>query len=192
MLKDTVSIVIGDSIVYGLHDREFGGWVNRVRLNLENKSSNNFVINLGIPGQNSSDILKRFPSEVIPRYNDFDNFNLIFSFGIKDALIMSDDKEHIKLFSDNVLKLIKKAKKFTDNIYFIGLIKTDSVKRSKYKIENIICIDNLLKDICDKNKVNYIKLRDLIDTNDLSDGLHPNNRGHEKISKIVLERIFDC
>ena len=65
---------------------------------MDNKTNNNFVINLGIPGQNSSDILKRFKTEIISRYNNIDNFNLIFSFGIKDALIMNDDIEHAKIF----------------------------------------------------------------------------------------------
>ena len=34
MKKDLVTIVWGDSIVYGWHDNELGGWVNRLKINL--------------------------------------------------------------------------------------------------------------------------------------------------------------
>ena len=45
--KDIVSLIFGDSIVYGLYDKEFGGWVNRVRIKLEQRAKNNFIMNLG-------------------------------------------------------------------------------------------------------------------------------------------------
>ena len=60
MNKDNVSIIFGDSITYGLYDKEMCGWVNRVRQELEKINQNNFVINLGIPGQNSTNIKNRF------------------------------------------------------------------------------------------------------------------------------------
>lgn len=188
--NDVVSIVFGDSIVYGLHDKELGGWVNRVRMFLENNLNNNFVINLGIPGQNSSDILERFENEIKMRYNDSDNFNIIFSLGIKDSLLLSKDEKHIVKFERNILEIIDKTKKYTKNIYFIGLIKTDNKKRREYKQKNIIQIDKSLEKICKKNNVEYIKLRNLIDKEHLQDGLHPNNLGHKKISEIILQKIF--
>ena len=84
--KDIVSLIFGDSIVYGLYDKEFGGWVNRVRIKLEQRAKNNFIMNLGIPGQTSNDILNILELEIKNRYNTNDRFNLIFSFGIKDSL----------------------------------------------------------------------------------------------------------
>lgn len=188
--NDVVSIVFGDSIVYGLHDKESGGWVNRVRMFLENNLNNNFVINLGIPGQNSSDILERFENEIKVRYNDSDDFNIIFSLGIKDSLLLSKDEKHIVKFEKNILEIINKTKKYTKNIYFLGLIKTDNKKRREYKQKNIIQIDKSLEKICKKNNVEYIKLRNIIDKEYLQDGLHPNNLGHKKISEIILQKIF--
>ncbi len=33
----------------------------------------------------------------------------------------------------------------------------------------------------DKEKVNYLKMPDLLDKEDLEDGLHPNSKGHQKL-----------
>lgn len=188
--KDVVYMIFGDSIAYGLYDKEYSGWVNRIRISLENNLNNNFIFNLGIPGQNSSDILKKFEEELQNRYNNEDIFNLIFSFGIKDALILNENEEHINVFEKNVLEIIQKSKKYTENIYFIGLIETDKQIRKEYKIENIIRIDECLERICKENNVKYIKIRNFIEKEDLSDGLHPNTIGHKKISEIILNEIF--
>lgn len=187
---DNVSIIFGDSITYGLYDKEMCGWVNRIRHTLENKTENNYVVNLGIPGQSSSDIKDRFELELKNRYNDTDNFILIFAIGIKDALILNKDKEHVNKFNDNIKYIIDKSRKYTNNIYFIGLISPDYKKRKEYSKVNVHKIDDTLKNICEQEKVKYIKLIDKIEKEFLVDGLHPNNEGHQKISNIILERIY--
>ena len=59
--------VFGDSLVYGNNDYEKGGWVNRLRLKLEgiDPNKNSYVFNLGIPGNNTNDLVKRFDIEII-------------------------------------------------------------------------------------------------------------------------------
>lgn len=187
MNKDIVSIIFGDSIAYGLFDDEYCGWVNRIRINLKRK--NNFIFNLAIPGQNSLDILNKFEKELINRYNEEDEFKILFSFGIKDALLISNDNK-IDNFKNNVLEIIEKSKKYTENIYFIGLLKPDITIRKEYKLDNVILIDNCLEEICKLQNVKYIRIRDLISVDDLSDGLHPNEVGHKKITNIVEEEIY--
>lgn len=187
MNKDVVSIIFGDSIAYGLFDNEYCGWANRIRIKLERK--NNFVFNLAIPGQNSFDILNKFEQELINRYNKEDEFKIIFSFGIKDALLINNDNK-IDYFKNNVLEIIEKAKKYTQNIYFIGLLKPDINIRKEYKLDNVILIDNCLEEICKLQNVKYIRIRDLINIDELSDGLHPNDVGYRKISNIILGKIY--
>lgn len=179
-MKDVVTLIFGDSIAYGLNDDELG-WAYRTRKQLNN---NHFVFNLSIPGQNSFDILNKFEIELKNRYNEIDDFKLIFSFGIKDALNNTD-------FKDNVLKIINISKKYTSDINFIGLIKPDITKRVEYNLERVIDIDNILEEICNIEKVKYIKIIDLINNEELTDGLHPNNNGHKKISEVVLKEIYN-
>ena len=187
MNKDVVTIIFGDSIAYGLFDNEYCGWTNRIRIKLERK--NNFVFNLAIPGQNSFDILNKFEQELINRYNKEDEFKIIFSFGIKDTLLISQDNK-IDYFRNNVLEIIKKTKEYTEDIYFIGLLKPDITIRKEYKLDNVILIDNCLEEICKLQNVKYVRIRDIISNEYLSDGLHPNEEGHKKLANIIEEKIY--
>lgn len=181
-MKDIVTLIFGDSIAYGLYDNELG-WSYRIRKKL---SKNHFIFNLAIPGQNSNNILDKFEIEIKNRYNEIDDFKIIFSFGIKDTL-----NNNIDNFKNNVIKIINKTKTYTNDITFIGLIKPDISKREKYNLDIVKLFDNTLEEICNKENIRYIKISNLINKDELVDGLHPNNEGHEKISKLVLEEIYD-
>lgn len=189
MKKDLVTIVWGDSIVYGWHDVELGGWVNRLKINLSKKSKSNFVFNLGIPGQNSNDIVNRFEKELIDRFNSEDNFKLIFSFGIKDALLINKNKNHLDKFENNIIQIIKKAKEFTNDICFIGLIKPNFNIREEYKADAVTMIDDTIKKQCELNDLKYIEMKHIITEKDLADGLHPNPIGYDKITNEVLKEF---
>jgi len=175
---DTVILIFGDSISYGIYDNELG-WAYRLRKKLDN---NHFIFNQSIPGQGSFDILNKFEIELKNRYNEIDGFKVIFSFGIKDTL-----KNNINDFKNNVLEIINKTKTYTKDITFIGLIKPDINERPEYDLDKVILFDNELEKICNKENLKYIKLIDLINNNELVDGLHPNDVGHEKILKEIYE-----
>ena len=189
--KDNVTIIFGDSITYGLYDKEMCGWTNRIRHTLEKKTTNNYVVNLGIPGENSSNIKDRFETELKNRYNDIDNFILIYAIGIKDALILKNKPDHINIFIENIKYIINKSRNYTNNIYFIGLLEPDYNKRKEYKKDNVYLIDDTLESICKKEQVEYIKMIDLLEEKYLTDGLHPNSIGHEKISNIILNKVYN-
>lgn len=69
---DTHILVFGTSTTYGAWDEE-GGWVNRLRKDIDKKiiysDYQKFVLvyNLGVSGDKSTDILKRFKSETEAR-----------------------------------------------------------------------------------------------------------------------------
>ncbi len=190
MKKDLVNIIFGDSIAYGLYDYEYYGWPTRIRKKLDEQDINNYLVNLSIPGQNSNDILNRFENEILPRYNHEDTFYLIFSFGIKDALLLNKDKKHQETFQNNLEKIIDISKKYTTNIYFLGLLELDLEKRSEYIKNNINIINNILKETCKIKKTKYIDMTNIINIKDLSDGLHPNELGHTKISDYLYKEIY--
>ena len=165
------------------------GWVNRFRQKLENISTNNFIVNLGIPGQNSTNIKNRFEIELKNRYNNTDNFILIYAIGIKDSAIINKDLNHINIFKENIKYIIDITKKYTNNIYFIGLIEPDYSKRKEYKKENVYLIDDTLNQLCKNEEINYFQVRSLFKENLLVDGLHPNEKGHEILATKIFEEI---
>lgn len=189
MNKDIVNVIFGDSIAYGLYDNEYWGWWNRLKTKDENMSKS-FYFNLSIPGQSSIDIAKRFQIEFENRYNIDDDFNIIFAFGIKDALLLNENPNHLKLFEDNIINTINHSKKYNTNIYFLGLLDVDLKERTQYQQENIDIIDKTLEKICNENKVSYINMKNIIDIKELTDGLHPNSIGHTKIADHIYKSIF--
>lgn len=190
MKQDIVNILIGDSIAYGLGDNECFGWYNRLRKK-NTEMLKQFYFNLSIPGQSSCEILERFEIELKNRVNNTDLFNILFAFGIKDALKLKKDKQYIKVFENNVIKLINIAKKYTDRIYFLGLLDVDVIIRTEYNQESISQINELLKLICEKNNAGFISMADVVSKNDLFDGLHPNEVGHDKISNYIYNYVFN-
>lgn len=80
--------------------------------------------------------------------------------------------------------------KYTNNFCFLGLPDIDLNVRKNYKKENIKKIDDTLRLICRKNSITYIKMQGLIDDDWLTDGLHPNKYGHEKISEYLYKELY--
>ena len=185
-MKDINILVFGDSITYGAWDKEKGGWVNRLRLALENDYSNNYytIFNLGISGDVTENIKDRFDNECKIRFNKNDNTIIIFSIGINDTQNVKDeDRVSLETFRNNIITLINSAKKYTDNILFIGLTKVDESKVTP------LPWDKELKNICLESNVDYLYIYDLLEGDELFDDLHPNNVGHQKNCDKVKTKI---
>ena len=50
-----------------------------------------------------------------------------------------------------------------------------------YDEENVKLYNTKIKEVCDKNNLQFIDMLGLLNNSDLEDGLHPNPKGHEKI-----------
>ncbi len=200
-MKNINILIFGDSITYGAWDKENGGWVNRLRLALENKRETYFnIYNLGIPGETTINLKKRFDNECNYRFNTNDKTIIIFSVGINDSQIIKDKNlVLIKDFKKNVIDLIDKAKQYTLYILFIGLTKVDENrtkpvlwdKNINYSNKEVMKYNEVLKNICKEKVINYLDIFNLLDTKDLDDGLHPNNSGHQKLCEEILNCLQD-
>src|SRR3989338_9595652 len=94
-------LIFGDSITYGAWDIE-GGWVQRLRKYLDKKVINSnyeeyyITYNLGISGDISGDIIKRFKKETEDRLNDKEHNEsviFIFAIGTNDCLFINKTKK---------------------------------------------------------------------------------------------------
>jgi len=188
---EKIICVFGASITWGAWDGEKGGWVNRLKLALESNHDIE-VYNLGVSGNNTGDLLKRFEKEVKARKPTI----IIFGIGNNDSTFNNSEVSVIiEKFEKNILRLIELGKKFTNNIIFVGLSKVDESKtmpipwnkKIYYNNESIKKYDEKIQEVTKKNKVGYINIFDLLDKKDLEDGLHPNSQGHEKIFLKIKE-----
>ena len=184
-------MIFGDSIVFGNNDYEKGGWVNRLRLKMEecDPNKNSYIYNLGIPGNNSNDLLKRFDIECSIRAEEAENLVIIFGIGTNDAKKMNTEKTRKQVFENNMVTMIKQAQKYTNKIVCIGLISVNEEVVPDYKNKSINQIDEVLKKVCTEEKVKYIYMNDQLSKEDLSDGIHPNSEGHQKIFEKVFREI---
>jgi lysophospholipase L1-like esterase len=105
----------------------------------------------------------------------------------------------IEKFQNNLQELVNQAKKFTNKIIFIGLTKVDESKTMPipwdtikfYDMDNVSKYNSIIKNFCQKNKLLFIDMLDLLQNEDLEDGLHPNPQGHKKMFEEIKKFLVD-
>jgi lysophospholipase L1-like esterase len=186
---DKTFCIFGDSVTQAAYVKT--GWVDLFRIYLEEKYRDEFinVFNLGVGGNTSDDILKRFKSESEARMPTV----IIFAFGVNDSgYFRTPDKPIVseERFTKNIESLISQANKLTTNITFVGPVLGDesllkpypeSTKGKSYEFVRVQAYDRLIKNLAEKNLCQYISLLDKLNFEDFSDGLHPNDKGHLKM-----------
>jgi lysophospholipase L1-like esterase len=191
-------LCFGDSITFGMGEN--GGWAGRLKKYFEPKGDHNAVYNLGIPGDTTTGLLKRFDKEAGSRVRycwPGDKYLIVIAVGVNDTRGLNHpDKLQTKpeQFKKNIAKLIKKAKKYTKHIKFVGLTPVDEDITYPYEDtyflnKRIKEYDKIIKDACRKSKVGYIDLFNQMKKNLLDDGLHPNSKGFDFIFKIIKKNL---
>jgi len=175
--------IFGDSITWGAFDYEKGGWVERLKSSLMEDAS--IISNLGIYGDTTEGLLERFETEAGTRGPDA----LIFAIGINDALMIENiDPDRLEEFDNNISSLCSLAKEMTDKIIFIGLTRIEE-ENGTHQNDVIKEYDSIIEASCKDNGITYIKMFDLLQNDDLEDGLHPNSEGHRKMFEKIMETI---
>lgn len=187
--------IFGDSITWGAFDPEGGGRANRLRNHLE--PDGHMVYNCGVSGDSTEDLLFRFKTEATAREPEL----IVFAIGTNDSqYIHSKDNPRTTLeqFEKNLEELIKQSKDFTEKILFVGLTEVEeekvmpipwSNKNIFYDNENFKQYDGIIKKVCVESKLPYVEVSDLLQRGELSDGLHPNSKGHEKLFKAIKDKL---
>jgi lysophospholipase L1-like esterase len=193
-------LVCGDSISFGRGESPNVGWSGRLKKYFEPQEFHNCLFNLGIPGDTTTTLLKRFETEIKSRIRYIrpgDKFIVMIAIGINDSRGLGfPNKLQTKpiKFENNISKLIQIAKKYTKHVVVIGLTTIDeditNPFENTYLTNNRIQeYDAILKKSAQNNKIQYINLFNTISKSNykklLVDGVHPNKRGYEEIYKII-------
>ncbi len=208
-----VLILAGDSIMYGSWDPE-GGWPGKLRNFLDSRAlkestphelnTDKYVAlyNLGIPGDTSRGLVRRFKNEVIPRINKEQKTIILIAIGTNDAQFDFENKKYqvpIEETEENVKELIVQARKFTDSVVVVGLPPVDERKTDPlywvsgihYTNENIKKYNQLIQKLVRNENVPFIDMNTYLDEHDVTilmeDGIHPSTHGHQ----VMYEEIRD-
>ncbi len=198
----------GDSIIQGFWDSD-GGWPGRVRksfdaMYLAGKSDNySSFFNLGVDGDDTRNIAKRFDNEVAARFSGKDEIVFVFATGTNDTIFRQENNssepfEYVERLAD----LHGKAKKYSDRILFVGLTPVQdellnpmpwSETGKCYSTERMRLFDETLRSFCSQRGAVYINVWNKFDEHDLNDlmhdGVHPNSMGHEIIYNEVKKAL---
>ncbi len=199
-----IYLIFGDSITHGHWDSE-GGWTNRLKNFLEQKTvrSNfknyNSVYNLGIDGDTSAKLLARLEQEVKVRHGG-EKTVFVFAIGVNDSIFFNSEnrfKVQPEIFSENIRQIINVARKFSPKIIFMGIAPVDDSRvdpipwlpEASYKNEYVKKYNFILRDVCGQEKVGLLDLFEELGEKEfaekLTDGVHPDSKGHQQIFDIV-------
>ncbi len=201
-------LVFGDSIAQGYWDTEYGGWVQRLRRQYDQKQVQNFsleqplIFNLGISGDTTEVIAKRLTIETGARRWFDDPILIVIATGLNDSQIKgSQPLTTPELYKSYLQQIISETRQYTDSILFIGLTacdesRTKPVSWGDYTFTNdrILKFERILRDFCQENELPVVKVFEKfqdknIKKNLLTDGLHPNAAGHQLIAELVKPEL---
>lgn len=201
-------LVFGDSIAHGSNDRIYGGWAVKLKNYFAKTGQFHEVYNLGISGEKSDQIIQRIETESIPRKSakPENKTLLIIGITVNDTRITNDinaDSDvSIDEFTKNLKKLYVIGKRNADELVFLGMTKVDERKTNPWKEvinQRVACWRNdiikkyndITKEYCEKENINFVNMFELLDDADLPDGLHPNEIGHEKMYQRIKKYLID-
>ncbi|MAS86549.1 MAG: hypothetical protein CMH30_01020 [Micavibrio sp.] len=207
---------VGDSIGVGAWD-ECGGWVARLsgkimQQNMQRENLYCLPYNISVSGDTFEDALNRFDNEVYCRLDDDDagKIQFLFSLGSNDAIFRQNENRQRftdEAFKNNIFKLIERAKQYSTNISFTGLLPVNEELVSpmpwspeeSYKNSAIKNYEDIIKGICSTQELNFLPMYqtwlNMPQYKELfSDGVHPNSKGHalmaEQIGAFLLTDAF--
>jgi lysophospholipase L1-like esterase len=205
-------LVFGASVAQGYWDSE-GGWAARLQRHYDSQQMKDFtadlprVMNLGISGDTSEQVLKRIGSESAARQNS-KGISIIIQVGGNNA---AEENGHTRTTSEQyqneIKEIIQQAKKFTNKIMVVGFQCVDESKTTPvpwvdyhYKNSNMLVFEKAAQTICAQIHIPFVpvheQFKQAVDNgnNLLShDGLHPNDEGHKLIFELVrpeLDRLL--
>lgn len=188
--------VFGTSTAWGAWDHELGGWVNRLRLDIE-KEYEAFIYNCGISGETTQDMLKRLRVEAEARKADV----IVIAVGVNDSGKLNGEYwVEPSDFEKNLRVLIDQSSNLAEHILLATPTQINDSKlqpvpwRAELTYDNndVIRYAEIIKEVGDELGVTVIDNSESLSIEDLDeDGLHPNEKGHEKIYQAVKRVVLD-
>ncbi len=206
-------LVFGDSIAHGFYDSK-GGWVQRLATDMHTKtlaamnSGGDFYVevhNLGVSGDTTEGVLDRIETEVEARRLYDGEDIIIIAIGTNDAILRDNIAiQDVYEFQEVFEELLKEAGNLADKILCVGLPAVDesltdpwkfSATGKQWKNNRIDLFEDTIKQAAERKDLPFVPIYDKYASfmkagkKLHSDGLHPNDAGHELIYQLVKPKL---
>lgn len=177
-------VFFGDSITY--------------RYNIKESFSDHYIVNKGINGHSTNDLLNRLDTDVI-EYNPSKVFLLI---GVNDLSGFIDKEtvvDNIKKIIEKITEKRSKTKIYVESIYPIN---RRILTEKEYPIDEVLTNDliketnELIKELCKDKDLTYIDVYDELidDEGNLKEeytveGQHLTDEGYEKVTEVLKKYV---
>jgi lysophospholipase L1-like esterase len=177
--------VFGDSIVHGANDPG-GGWVELIRRQLD-ASQRADVYNLGVGADRTHELLRRLPVEAAARNPSV----IVLGIGVNDLEWQGRDEAGEAGLRERYRRLLEEALRITPRVLALGLLGTTPSDAHGVTNDQILACEEIIGSLAAEQGAAFLSLLDVLDPQDLDDGLHPNGSGHAKLAELIrgeLER----
>jgi len=200
----------GDSITYGAWDIRLSGWASRLRLFLDEKLAKDsdlyyLLYNLGIPGENTQGLIKRFSAETTARVRKDEEAVFIFAYGANDLVFLKNENRFRvpkDEFVSNLDGVIREALTLSSKVILINIVPvledvfaahTHNKNKSRSN-KDIREYNEALADLAKKHSLPLVDAHSVfMDAGHeklfAEDGLHPNEDGHRLLFEAVKDTV---
>ncbi len=203
-------LVFGDSITQGYWDAEAGGWVQRLRRHYDQQALQNLagdyatVFNLGISGDTTAGLVKRMPYEIEARRYPDEEFVIVISIGMNDAVTRNGEAVlTLEEYREGLEMLYGTASQYSERILFVGMNPVDdklcnpwiySTSGKSWSNQRILQLEGEMRKFCIEKNCPQVQVFETFQAENekqslLADGLHPNGYGHELIAGLVKPEL---
>jgi lysophospholipase L1-like esterase len=196
-------LCFGDSITFGVGELPTKGWAGRLKDDFEPKGEHNCVYNLGVRGQTSTHLLKRFHLEcegIIKHNYPDDKYIIIIAIGTNDAKVTGKETNvTADNFKNNLDSIMKQAKEYDAEVVLLSIPAVDEKitklwEGSSYTNARIRKFNEIIRAVSKEKNAKYIDINSTLGKpEDFTDGLHPSSKGYDlmyvEVKKGIKELI---
>ena len=188
-MQDVRIYFIGDSYVNGTGDPQFLGWPGRVCAASQGPEVHITGYNLGIRGDTSADVLRRWRAEVDARRLLPHDARLVFGFGANDCWLIDGEPRVAEPDTvKNARQILAEARALLPTLLVgppPGKDDDEQARRAR--------VSTVLADIAAEAEVPYLDVIGQLDDADAwrreaaaGDGVHPGAEGYASLARAVL------
>ncbi len=181
---------VGDSFVNGFGDPTFLGWAGRLCVAAQQQGHEITYYNLGIRGQTSRQIARRWQSEVTARLPEGIDGRIVFSFGANDVILENGAVRVPPAESlHNARSILTAAQQLFPTI-MVGptpLLEDELDQR-------LSLLSQQLAQLCQEIQIPYLEVFTALQHNQIwkeevaaNDGAHPRAAGYAQLAQLVQD-----